>query len=275
MTQCLPRGAAREHGFALLIVLWSLVLIAFLVAHISATARTEVQIASNLKAYAVAQAGADGAIYEAIFYLSDPRPERRWPLGSDAHEIQIGASRVTVRVEDEGGRINPSLASPALVQALLRVLLNDPERAAALADAIAEWVGATIPARAPSAILAEYRAAGLDYGPPGAPLESIDELARVRGMTPQALAMLGPHLTLFGPPTPERASADAAVAAAVALVGEAAPLATSVAPNSMLVRIHAAAQGPANALVRRMAVVRIEPASAKPYILLSWANDDD
>ena len=35
-------------GFALIIVLWTLVLIAFIVAHITASGRTEVRIAGNL-----------------------------------------------------------------------------------------------------------------------------------------------------------------------------------------------------------------------------------
>ena len=35
-------------------------------------------------------------------------------------------------------------------------------------------------ARPQDTVLAEYRAAGLDYGPPGAPLETLDELGQVK-----------------------------------------------------------------------------------------------
>lgn len=276
MMRCWRGQAAGEHGFALLIVLWTLVLIGFLVMHITSTARTELQIASNLKANAVLQAAADGAIYQAIFNLSDPQPERRWRVDGKPHEIQIGGSRIAVRLEDEAGRLNPSLASPALVAALLQVLNADPDQAAALAAAIAEWVGAAVPARPPAVTLADYRAAGLDYGPPGAPLESVEELARVRGMTPQVLAVLRPHLTLFGPPEPDRADADPTVAAALALAGGAAPIAaTAAAPDSILVRIHATARGFANGLVIRTAVVRIGPGLPKGHVLLAWNSDND
>ena len=75
-----PTARHRAGGFALIVVLWTLVLIAFIVAHLTASGRTEVQIASNLVANSVAQAAADGAIFEAIFNLSDPRPEQRWPV---------------------------------------------------------------------------------------------------------------------------------------------------------------------------------------------------
>ena len=48
------------RGFALIIVQWTLVLIAFIVTHLTATGRTEIRIATNIVANAVAQAAADG-----------------------------------------------------------------------------------------------------------------------------------------------------------------------------------------------------------------------
>src|SRR5579863_87167 len=70
----------RNRGFALLIVLWTLVLIAFIVGNLTARGRTEIRIASNLASNAAAQAAADGGVYQAIYNLSDPQPDRRWPL---------------------------------------------------------------------------------------------------------------------------------------------------------------------------------------------------
>jgi hypothetical protein len=52
-------------------VLWTLVLIPFIVAHLTASGRTEIRITNNLVANAVAQAAADGAIFEFVFNLSD------------------------------------------------------------------------------------------------------------------------------------------------------------------------------------------------------------
>src|SRR6516162_11260260 len=76
-----PRpGADRNGGFALIIVLWTLVLIGFIIAHLTASGRAEIRIASNLVANSEAQAAADGAIFEAIFNLSDPQPDQRWPV---------------------------------------------------------------------------------------------------------------------------------------------------------------------------------------------------
>lgn len=268
-----PLSSGGQRGFALLIVLWVLVLIAFLTAHVTASGRTEIRIAGNLAANAAAQAAADGAIYQAIFNLSDPRPERRWALDRAPHQIEIGRSRVTLQFEDEDSRVNPSFASPALLEALLRVLGSDPGSAAGLANSIAEWVGSAPDRRPPAAVLAEYQATGLDYGPPGTPLESLDELGRVRGMTPAMLGVLRPHLTLFGQPVPDRAGADPEVTAALALIGQTAtPTAPIGAANLFTVRIHATAQGPGNAVVSRTAVARIGPSLPNGYTLLAWDN---
>src|SRR5438874_11749980 len=141
MPQLLSAPARGQRGFALLIVLWMLVLIAFITAHVTAAGRTEIRIAGNLAANAAAQAAADGAIYQAIFNLSDPQPDRRWALDSGARQLRIGDSVVTVTIEDEAGRINPNLASVALMEGLLRAAGDDSETAGDLAGAIAEWVG--------------------------------------------------------------------------------------------------------------------------------------
>ena len=98
-----------------------------------------------------------------------------------------------------------------------------PETARRLAAAIGDWVGSAASPRPQDALAAEYRAAGLDYGPPGAALETLDELDRVLGMTPAVLAAIRPHLTLFGPPEPNQATTDPVVAAALALTAQAGP----------------------------------------------------
>jgi general secretion pathway protein K len=271
-----PAACRRSGGFALIIVLWALVLIAFIIAHLTASGRTEIRIASNLVSNSVAQAAADGAVFDAIFNLSDPRPEQRWPVDGTAHEIVIGNSRVVVRLEDEASWINPSSASPLLLEALLRVTGSDPDSAHRVAIAISEWVGSATAARPQDTLLAEYRAAGLDYGPPGAPIETLDELDQVLGMTPAIFAAIRPHLTMYGPPEPNPATTDPVVAAALALLTPQAGAAASPANQAPLdlstVRITALASGPGNAHVIRTAVVRIGPTAPQGYTVLAWGS---
>jgi general secretion pathway protein K len=264
----------RSGGFALLIVLWTLVLIAFIVARMTASGRTEIRIAGNLVADAAAVAADEGAIYSAIFNQLDPNPDQRWPLNGPARELTIGSSRVMVQLEDEAGRINPSTASPVLLEALLRTTGSDPESAHRLAAAIGEWVGSAQAQRPKNAVLADYSAAGLDYGPPGEPLETLDELGRVLGMTPAVVAAIRPHLTLYGPAEPNPASADPVVAAALATIPQPSqalvPGGIQPPPDLLLLRITATAFGPSNARVKRQAVVRVGPMLPGGYGVLAW-----
>jgi general secretion pathway protein K len=273
-----PPGSAecrRNGGFALIIVLWTLVLIGFIVAHLTASGRTEIRIAGNLVANSASQAAADGAVFEAIFNLSDPQPERRWPADGTPHQVVVGSSRVILRVEDEASWINPSTASPVLLEALLRVIGSDPDNARRIATAISEWVGsATIP-RPQEALVADYRAAGLDYGPPSAPFETLGELGRVLGMTPAVMMAIRPHLTLFGPPEPNPATTDPVVAAALALssqTGQPVVQPNQAPPDALTVRITALASGPGNARVTRTAVVRTAATVPQGYSVLAWAG---
>jgi general secretion pathway protein K len=265
----------RSGGFALLVVLWTLVLIAFIVAHLTASGRTEMRIAGNLVADAVTEAAADGAIAAAIFNQLDENPGQRWPLNGEAHELIIGNSRVKVQLEDEAGRVNPSSAPSALLEALLRTTGSDPESARRLALSISQWVGST-PTAQPQNATAEYQAAGLDYGPPREPLETLDELGRVLGMTPAVLAAIRPHLTLFGPPQPNLAGADPIVAAALAAIPQApqAPVSGSQPPqDQLMVRITATALGPSNARVTRSAIVRVGATMPGGYAVLAWGGN--
>jgi len=278
MSQLLPRGARKhEAGFALIIVLWMLVLTSFLVALLAASGRTELRITGNLVANAEAAAAADGAIYQAVLKLLDPQAELRWPLDGAVHQLSIGDCTVEVRLLDEAGRINPNLASPALLEALLRTIGRDQQSARQLAAAIDDWVGNT-PERQSPAVLAEYRQSGRDYGPPGAPLQSLDELNDIVGMTPETVAALKPHLSLFAPALPNPAHADPIVAAALAIItqsGAPASILPTQPSDNRTARIAVIALGPNNAVVARTAIVKVGPAQPQGYAVIGWISSSD
>jgi general secretion pathway protein K len=268
------RARSSSAGFALIVVLWILVLIGFITSQILATARLETKIAGNLVANAAAKTAADGAIHQAIFSLLDPRPDVRWRAGEPERELAIGDYRVTVQAVSEASRINPQLASPALFEALLQVTGTDAATARRLATAVKEWIGAsTIP---PDTVLESYRAAGLDYGPPSEPMQTIDELQYVLGMTPEIYAAIRPHLSLFAPAAPDLAQADPVVAAAIAATGQARSRPPPVLPgagNTVVVRIIAEARS-AKARAQHTAVVRLEM-QARTYTMLAWYDEPE
>ena len=197
--KALPRGARRvpARGFALIVVLWFLVLIAAIGSYLMVNARTETAIARNIRAAASAEALADAGIAQAAFNLADTVAANRWKLDGAVHRLRLVGSEVTVRLSDESAKINPNHASDALMAALFEAAGVERGRARRLGAAIADWVGPGTNARPLGAKLEEYQAAGRSYGPPNAPIESLDELQLVLGMTPEIFAAVRPYLTIF------------------------------------------------------------------------------
>ena len=274
MRRAAPLAGGCNRGFALIIVLWTLALIAFITAQLVSSGRVEVRIAGNLTANAVTEAAATGGIYQAAFQLLDPNPETRWQLDGTMHAFAIGDCRITALIEDEAGRVNPNQASPALLEALLRTTGGDAERARQLADAIGEWIGAPPTLRSEDDIAAAYQGAGLDYLPPGEPLESLDELRRVRGMTPEVFAAIRPHLSLFALTEPVLAHADPIVSAAAVTLpraGRAGAIPAAQRFEDLIARITVTAEGPAGAEATRTAIVHVVPRSGS-YAVLTWSG---
>jgi len=181
------RPRRGDQGFALLIVLWAVVLMTLLITQMTAAGRTEMRLAANLRGAAEAEAAADGAIHEAVFHLLDPA--NPWVADGADRALRVPGGRAELRIEDEAGKINPNTASPELLRALLRRLNVDSRTADGVAAAIVDWrfpssQGQTGGAKAP-----QYRAAGRNYGPAGAPFGDVAELGAVLGMTPVFWAM--------------------------------------------------------------------------------------
>jgi general secretion pathway protein K len=184
---------AREQGFALVIVLWSLGLLALLIAGITASSRTEIRLANAIRGAAVAEAAADGAVQRAIFQL---RAEA-WPADGRPRRIAIGQAVVDITIDNQTERINPNFSSPSLLAALLGSVGLDPAQARDLARRIVDWRTATPFSIDGGLKLDRYREAGLPYAPPDRPFTSVAEIGLVAGMTPQVLASLRPYLSIY------------------------------------------------------------------------------
>lgn len=259
-----------QRGFALIIVLWAVVLIGMLITQLTANGRTEARIAGNLAANAAAEAAADGAVATAVYRFLDADQRQHWPADDAAHRLTIGPSKIAVHLADLGGRVNPNLASDALLEALLREIGVDGGQAAALAGAITDWHDPT--ARHGAGEMA-YRAAGLDYGPAGGPFETVEELGRVRGMTPDLLAALLPHISLWtSDEMPDADQADPVVRRALDRLPpqlDANPVQPQQQRRYTLL-ITATADGPSGARFTRQAVIRISPGLQRGYAILTW-----
>jgi general secretion pathway protein K len=260
-----------ECGFALLIVLWTLALLAFLVTQMAASARTEARIAFNLRNNMVQEANADGAIYAAAFYLLD-RSDHHWNVDGSVHKLAVPDGTIAVRVTDEANKINLNTASPDLLRALLLGVGADPTTATELAGAIVDWRSADGPTQSVMKP-AQYRAAGRDYAPPETPFRRLNELALVLGMTPDLLRKITPHLTIYSTYGPGRASTDPVARGAIMLLrtqGGILPFESDTSGERVL-QVVATASGIEGAPFTRRAILRLDPAAKdRPYAILTW-----
>lgn len=274
----------REGGFALLIVLWSVVLLALLATGITARGRSDIQLAANLRGAAVAEAAADGAVQAAAFHLLDPAEP--WQADGQQRETQVPGAIVSIRIEDEAGKINPNTASLELLRALLQAVGANQQQSSGLAASIVEWrfprgarpgglasaplIGPP-PAPDSGAAMQRYRSAGLDYGPPGAPFETMRELGLVLGMTPALLASITPYLSLLNDTDPDPRRAAPVVLQAISEAVGPIPAKSGPPPPTRIVTVTAVAQTPSGSRFTRHAALRLGRSRKEPLItVVDW-----
>jgi general secretion pathway protein K len=209
-----PEGS---RGFALIVVLWFLVLIAAIGTYLMINARTETAIARNVRLAASVEALADAGIAQAAFNLTDTVESNHWKLDGTPHRLKLAEGELVIRLFDENAKINPNHASDVLLAALFEAAGIERMRARRLGAAVADWVGPDMMPRPFGAKLEQYRQAGLSYGPPNAPIESLDELQLVLGMSPEIYAAVRPYLTIYTVGEPMTENASPVVQRAIAL----------------------------------------------------------
>lgn len=265
-------GTVGERGFALLVVLWSLVLISLLTMQIVASGRSAVELAANVRAGMEAQARADGAINEALFHLFASGTEH-WPADGTVHILNAADGPISVRVSLLDDKINPNLASTGLLAGLLEACGASKPQALKLAGAIVQWRSAAVSQHAEQVALAQYRESGLAYGPSGQPFADLSDLRSIIGMPPALLAAALPHMSLYQPFAPDPAFSDAVVRQALKFSGQPGSNTSVYLGAPPVVLIAADVAGPGPGTTHRIAVVSIVAGSV-PYQFLSLADGD-
>jgi len=188
----------RQRGVALVLVLWVVTLLSVIAGNFAFSMRGEAQIARNLLSTAQAQAQADAGVHRAWYELMKPPTElNRWMGDGVPHDLSLADGVLRVSIQDESGKIDLNTASELLLVGLFRSAGMTQESAVALADSVQDWRDTDKLRRLHGAEEAEYVTAGKSYKPPNAPFETVDELQRVLGMTPQVFRVLEPVLTVY------------------------------------------------------------------------------
>jgi general secretion pathway protein K len=190
-----------EEGIALIAVLWMLTLLSIVAAALSLETRSSTRIARNMADNAAARAAADAGIQRAILDLETstgaPTDARKFLADGTVYAWRFANSTVHISVKDEGSKIDLNQAPEELLTALFASVGVDRGEAQSLADAIADYRDADNLPRPGGAEEAEYRDAGLAWGPKNAPFQMVEELQQVLGMTPEIYERAAPDLTIY------------------------------------------------------------------------------
>jgi general secretion pathway protein K len=205
----------RKQGFALILVIWSLVLLSSLAGGFAYAVRHEARVAADMESIARAEAIATAVLHTAVLALSNTDPEQRWQADSQTHLIPWPGASSKVRVRSESGRIDLNRAPRELLAGLFSELFADADPNA-LADAVIDWRDSDDRPEPAGAELNTYIQAGYRYGPPNDPFDSVNELSQVIRFDSEMLARAGDYLTVYSrQPRINAASADLVALAAV------------------------------------------------------------
>jgi general secretion pathway protein K len=270
-----PAAPGRERGFALLIVLWSLALLALLGALVTGAGREESRLAYALRRGAQLQEAADAAIYETIWHMLDGGGEY-WQPAAMTRVLDEPAARVVVTVEDERGKMDVNQVPPGYLQALFSLLGADSDTATNVANAVADWRSQQPAGGQPDSPLNEqYRRAGKAWGPSGEEFQRLDDLLLVLGMTPALAGKARPYLTLALEQGPWLSYTGPVVSAAIAKAKHDSGLAVedSDPRGPVVLRMSAHAVGRNGAAFTRRVLFRLDGTLSGPawrYRILSW-----
>jgi general secretion pathway protein K len=198
-----PQGRG-QRGFALLLVIWVLAILAVLAAGFAAGTRSQARLARNLLEAARARALAEAGVARAISALVDNDPTSRWRADGTPSEIGFDGGIVRVRIEDEGGKVDLNMAPPALLSGLCLELGIDPGACTGLVDDIVARRRAATPAFAQT-LRGPRAGAGLAVGfgvPPmqdrqAAAFSTVAELRQVPALDQASFDRLRPFVTVY------------------------------------------------------------------------------
>lgn len=257
--QSLPR---HDRGLALVAVLWVIALLGLLAHSMLNESVIAVRAEHNSWIRGVMERDAESGVALALLWLTDTRVSERWRPGAPARLIEFEGAHLSLKIEDELGKIDLNAADDVLLAGLfvsLGVAADEAER-------LRERIG-------------QRRTTTADKA--GTRFERIEELMSVEGIDVDLFRRVAPAVTVYS----QARWIDPAVAPFEALVAQPGVDATAAqrliaaradlpysppyqwASHPFLVDV-GVKRGGDRLNVR--AALRPTPEGRKPYLLLAW-----
>ena len=224
-SRSLAKMGGCQRGIALMLVLWVITLLTIIAVGLTATQRTEINLAANQVASASFRAQADAAIQFAALNLltQPPVATQEEALDTQAFWVPDGQPRVwglgeqmlEIRIINEASLIDLNTADRELLLALMMAVGLQDAEPDSLVDTILDWRDADELHLVNGAEDPDYEAAGLPYGAKDGPFDSLEELQQLIGFNKELYEILTPAMTVSsGQATPEPTFAPPLVQAA-------------------------------------------------------------
>lgn len=264
----------KQGGAALLLVIWVVALLSLLAAIALQITTTTAHIAEAGLVRARLQAASEGAISLALLEMIDPDSNARWPVDGTARTLEVGGQQVTVSAIDEAGKVDVNQAPDDLLKA---VFIST----GAATDDARKWVDSLNKKRGVSASGSQTATSDSNEG--GRQIQTVEAVAGVAGISPQAFCCIRPTLTVYtGLHDVDRRYASEAVRRALAkpvadvgyteLSNQAPDIAAGESFAGRVFSIEATASA-GQAAFSRHVVLRITGDSGRPYLVAWWGED--
>ena len=196
--RALAQPRTRARGVAFVLVLWVIAMLSILLGSFALVARTENLQSRHLFDTTQARYAAEAGLNLAVFGLRKTDPLQRWTADGRPYNFGYGDAEIEVRITDESGKIDINAANNGdLLTGLFVARGIALDQAQALSDAILDWRDPDDEKRPNGAEIADYKGAGLAYGPANAPFNTVSELQQVLGMNYALYEQLEPALTIY------------------------------------------------------------------------------
>ncbi|WP_347989603.1 type II secretion system protein GspK [Methylomonas sp. AM2-LC] len=187
-----------NQGFALVVVIWILTLLSLMAGSFALSMRRDSSVSVALKKNAEAMAAAESGMELAVFMMQNPDPEQRWLTDGSVYQIlRADGSQIRIKVSSEAGKIDINAANEKLLSAVIKSVTNDLWAEQKLLNSILDWRDADDEPRPQGAEKKQYDEAGLPYKPTNSPLQSLEELQMIIGITPEIYNAIQPLLTVY------------------------------------------------------------------------------
>lgn len=271
----------RNRGFALLLVLWAMAILALLLGAYGLQARSAALAAETTLTRTQAHAAAVAGATIAVAALQTPNTAIRWVPDGRRYVVTFGGFVLHIRCTDVSGLVDLNSASQDTLRGLFQAVGAPPVNAAVLARALIRW------RRVPLQVGMLASASDSEGHGPFVTLGGLRGIPDISGVL---FRRLEPSLTLWsGRPIPDPRFATAMVRNAVnsgsdqTMISQLSSLPSSIQGarafsgnwGSGVVRIDIVAMRASRRLDRFQTTVRLIPgnATAIRYRVLDWGHD--